>query len=104
MHESTSQQGMKSATPNQYKTTVLRQMKFQENIHKDKTLWSCNIRKKLQEALEYTDKILAAGLQIVKSVYISSKNVDDTQLEMPSKQATMAWSKGLPPNIPNTCS
>lgn len=23
--------------------------------------WSCNIRKKLQEALESTDKILAAG-------------------------------------------
>lgn len=62
MPESTSWQGMKSATPNQCKTTVLRQMKFQENIHKDKTLWSCNIRKKLQEALEYTDKILAAGL------------------------------------------
>lgn len=61
-------------------------MKFHGNIHKDKGLWSCDI-KKHQEALESTHKICSHRLCrfSFKLVYISSKNVDDMQSDMPSE-------------------
>lgn len=48
MPESIARQGMKSATVIQLK----QQMKFHGNIHIDKGLWSCDIRK-TQEARVY---------------------------------------------------
>lgn len=86
MTESISWQEMKLATLNQCKT-VLRQVKIHEHIHKDNgtvVLWH-------QEAaaanLNLLTKSLAAGFVdlFFKSVYISSKKVDDTQFEIPSK-------------------
>lgn len=76
---------MKSATLIQCKTIVLRQMKFHENIHKDRGLWSCDIRKKQQEALESIDKIFSCRLWRFQVSLHFQQKVDDMQFEMPTK-------------------
>lgn len=60
----------------QSKMTLLREMKFYYNIHKDRGLWSYTGRK--QQEAESTEKILSCSLRRFFQVsLLSAKNVDD---------------------------